>query len=290
MFDLALSIALCFSPVPPPAAVPLLPLGIAQDDEETEQPPVDEEAVADLVERLEELLGDRQAAPEDKIELIWEAVELSHEDVVDALEEGLDDKQQEVRLATLDVLGLIDNEDAMKLLAKLARKDKKLQDDEELAAQLFKSLGRYGVEKNMDLFTKNIFASKGSKVVQARLLSLGKIRSEDAVEELISLMNSAAGIGAGKGKGNGGGARAKVAHMDEIRMSLYALLEEDAGSSRNDWQKWWNDNKRDFEVSEEEGDLEGPLGRKWGQYWERTTRKRDRDRDEEDGERGGGRR
>lgn len=290
MFDLALSIALCFSPIPLPAAEPLLPLGIIQDDEETEQPPVDEEAVADLVERLEELLGDRQAAPEDKIELIWEAVELPHEDVVDALEEGLDDKQQEVRLATLDVLGLIDHEDAMKLLAKLARKDKKLQDDEELAAQLFKSLGRYGVEKNMDLFTKNIFASKGSKVVQARLLSLGKIRSEDAVEELISLMNSAAGIGAGKGKGNGGGARSKVAHMDEIRMSLYALLEEDAGSSRNDWQKWWNDNKRDFEVSEEEGDLEGPLGRKWGQYWERTTRKRDRDRDEEDGERGGGRR
>ncbi|MHC4375532.1 MAG: hypothetical protein ACYS26_02935, partial [Planctomycetota bacterium] len=132
------------------------------------------------------------------------------------------------------------------------------------------------------------FASKGPKIVQARLLSLGKIRSEDAVEELITLMNSAAGAGAGKGKGNGGGARSNAAHMEEIRMALYALLEEDAGSSRDDWQKWWNDNKRDFEVSEEEGELEGPLGRKWGQYWERTTR--NRDRDEEDDDRGGGRR
>lgn len=288
MLDLALSIALAFAPAPQPIAVLTpLPPPTFQDDEQEEKPPVDERAVADLVERLEELLGDKQASPEDKVDLIWEAVALPHEDIVDALEDGLDDKQHTVRLATLDVLGLIDHEDAMKLLAKLAKKDKKLQDDEELAAQLFKSLGRYGVEKNKDLFVRNIFASKGAKVVQARLLSLGKIRSDDSVEELISLMNSAAGAGAGKGKG-GGGARSNAAHMEEIRMSLYALLEEDAGSSRDDWQKWWNDNKRDFEVSEEEGDLEGPLGRKWAKYWERTTR--DGDRDEEDDDRGGGRR
>ncbi|MHC4376409.1 MAG: hypothetical protein ACYS26_07420, partial [Planctomycetota bacterium] len=115
MLDLALSIALTFAPAPLPVATlpPLLPPAF-QDDEEEEQPPVDEQAVADLVERLEELLGDKKASPEDKVDLIWEAVELPHEDIVDALEEGLDDKQHGVRLATLDVLGLIDHEDAMK--------------------------------------------------------------------------------------------------------------------------------------------------------------------------------
>jgi HEAT repeat protein len=295
MLHLALALTISLAPAPHAHLAPNAahPVAVLQDDEEAEQerPPVDEKAVADLVERMEKLLGDKQASPDDKVALIWEAVELPHEDVVEALEEGLEDKQHEVQLATLDVLGLIDHEEAMKLLAKLAKKDKKLQDDEDLAAQLFKSLGRYGVEKNMDLFVRNIFASKGPKVVQARLLSLGKIRDNDAVEELIALMNSAAGAGAGKGNG-GGGARANAAHMDEIRTALYALLGEDAGSSRDDWQKWWNDNKRDFEVAEEEPELEGPLGRKWSRYWARDTRPRegDDDEEEEEDEGSGGRR
>lgn len=304
MLDLALLIATTLTPVgvglAPSAPQPALSAGesnvqpaapvAVQDDEDEEQPPLDEEAVEALVEKLEELLPDKKGSPEDKVDLIWEAVEFAHEDVVEALEEGLDDKQHDVRLATLDVLGLIEHEDAMKVLAKLAKRDKKLQEDEDLAAQLYKSLGRYGDKKNASLLTKNIFATAGDKVVQARLMSLGKIREKDSVEELIGLMNSAGG-GIGKnGNGGGGGGRANPAHMETVRLALYALLEEDAGNKRDDWQKWWNDNKRSFEVTEEEPELEGQLGKRWNRYWSTDTRAKDKDDEEEDeGGRGGGR-
>jgi len=276
MLDLALALTLGCAPT---AALPVPPSPLApaalsrgQDDPPEAPAPLDERAVAELVDQLTELLGDKQVSPDDKVELIWRAVDLPHEDVVEALEEGVDDKQHEVRLATLDVLGLIDHEDAMKFLAKVAKKDKKLQKDEELAAQLYKSLGRYGNEDHLALFTKGILNTKGAEF-QARVLALGKIRTEEAVEELMAVMN---------GGGGGGRLGAKsIAFMDQVRLSLHALLGEDAGATRDKWQAWWNENRKDLEVSEEEPELEGQLGRRWERYWSKDTRDREA---EEEGE------
>lgn len=278
MLDIALSLSLLCAPTACSAPEPLPLVGHFQESvqraEEEEPAPLDEAAMADLVKRLDELLGDKQASPEDKVELIWQAVEFPHEDVVELLEDGVDDKQHEVRLAALDVLGLIDHADAMKYLAKLAKKDKRLQKDEELAAQLFKSLGRYGDEGNLDLFTKGILNTQG-KVFQARVLALGKIRTKESVEELLGIMN---------GGGGGGRLGAKsIAYMDQLRLSLHALLGEDAGATRDKWQAWWNANRRDLEVRPEEPELEGQLGRRWERYWSQDTRDTGEEQEDERG-------
>lgn len=276
MLEIALTLSLSFASTAGPVPAPLPPAvrfqESVQDAGDEEHAPLDEEAMAALVERLEALLGDKQAAPEDKVELIWQAVEFPHEDVVEVLADGVDDKQHDVRLAALDALGLIDHEDAMQVLAKLVKKDKRLQKDEELAAQLFKSLGRYGDEDNLDLFTKGILNAEG-EVFQARVLALGKIRTKESVEELLGVMNSG---------GGGGRLGAKsIAYMDQLRLSLHALLGEDAGATRDKWQAWWNANRRGLEVSVEEPELEGQLGRRWERYWRKDTRTTGEEREDE---------
>ncbi|MHC4375533.1 MAG: HEAT repeat domain-containing protein [Planctomycetota bacterium] len=274
VFSLSLSCAPAAGSTPAPFALDACFQESVQEAGDEAPAPLDEAAMADLVERLDELLGDKQASPEDKVELIWQAVEFPLEDVVEVLEDGVDDKQHEVRLAALDVLGLIDHGDAMKFLAKLAKKDKRLQKDEELAAQLFKSLGRYGHEDNLALFTKGILNTEG-KVFQARVLALGKIRTKESVEELLSVMNSG---------GGGGRLGAKsIAYMDQLRLSLHALLGEDAGATRDKWQAWWNANRRDLEVSTEAPELEGQLGRRWERYWSQDTRTSEAEREDESG-------
>ena len=55
--------------------------------------------------------------------------------------------------------------------------------------------------------------------------------------------------------------------MKEFRLSLMVLTGQDQGESRDLWVRWWQDNKKTFEIPKKPPRLPAPLQKQWDYYW-----------------------
>lgn len=254
--------------VPQPA--PLL-LGDAEDEEE-EQGPTKAEVEA-MVERLEDAFKGKTEVDE-RIEAVQAAAAVPHDDVAKALRDALGDKEAEVTLAALDVLGKMPVEEALDELLRFHKKDRRLKKNDELLAESFKAIARHGDPDTAELFTDNLFGNTSDVVVEARILGLGMIRDAVAVEGLMDVLKAT--------YGKKGGNQPKV--MPHLVLAMTVLIgEHENGSDKDKWVAWWNDNKRDLEISAELPEIPAQMLRKWQLYWGLET-----DREKGDDPRGGG--
>lgn len=211
-----------------------------------------EDRVAATVEALKEAFakGDSTA----RIAAIEAGVEVVDPKVIAAIGKGLADDDPAVALAACDALGRMPHEDSLDQLERHYRKLKKQADDEEGLVAVLKAVGRLADPDGIDLLSDDPFKAKGYPVVQARILGLGNIRSKDSVEAVFDLMNKV-------------GKRDLDSYMGELRLALVQLTGEDRGDDPRQWQAWWQEHHKDFEVAARPAPLPPEMALRWNAFW-----------------------
>ena len=189
---------------------------------------------------------------------------------------GLKDSEVEIRRAVIGRLGLLPNPDALKELHAYAKRDKrKLSKDPETQVALIKAIGRHDSSTSLKYLTDDLFGSTEATVVQARIMSLARIRDLKAVDELMSMMRLVS--------------RRKIQNrMEDFRLALMVLTGVDHGKNQDRWTSWWNDNKKSLKLAEKAPRMPKAQQNRWDRYWdnprtyERQKRRGERGNDPED--------
>jgi hypothetical protein len=227
----------------------------AQDKTEKVDPKRVDVAVDELTAAFKE-----GKTPGDRVAAIQKNREIVEARVVAAIEKGLKDKSVEVQAATVDALGRMPHPDALEALHKFYKSDKqRLKDDEKLLPLLFKSIGRHGSEKSVEILSGDPFLQRTFPALQARVMSLGNIRSKKSVEAILDMMNKAGLIEVND-------------YQLLFRQALLRLTGTDRGPDASMWQTWWQDNKTKFEVRKEVPKLPELAEKLWNEYWEITPK------------------
>ena len=141
---------------------------------------------------------------------------------------------------------------------------------------LLKAIALHEDESSIEVLVDDALSKTIEReVVQARVLGLARIRTNESLEELFDIMRKVD--------------RRKVQQrMKDIRLALVVLTHVDQGNDQDRWTAWWNDNKKTFEVPKVEPKLPRELGSRWSNYWgeqrqyDRQKRRGDRGDDPED--------
>jgi len=229
-------------------ALPLLsPVG--QDETAEPDPKRVESAVAEIQTAF------KGGSPEQRVAAIRKNHEVIDARVVAAIEKGFKDKDPAVQAAAVDALGRMHHPDALEGLHRFFKSDKeRLKDEERLLPLLFKSIGRHGNEKSIEILSDDPFLQRSFPAIQARVLSLGNIRSKKSLEALIGMMQKA-------------GPRQVNEYMNLFRQSLLRLGGEDQGPDSAMWTKWWSENKDKVRVAKEVPKLPEIAEKAWEEYW-----------------------
>ena len=211
-------------------------------------------------ERIEAAVSALEAAYKDgdsatRIAAIRDAVEVVDKKVIDLVAKGLDGKEREVAFAACDALGRMRHPESIKKLGSFYKKEKQhLGKDEDGLVAVLKSVGRLGDPKGVDLLVDSPFKSKGYPVIQARFFGLANIRDVSSIEALFGLLDKV-------------GNKDLDRYMGDIRLALVQLTGSDRGDDPRQWQEWWRENKKGYEVSPEPEKLPDDLRSRWNAYW-----------------------
>jgi hypothetical protein len=246
---------------------------LSQDEPDKKPLGPSPEQIEAAVQQLKLGLGSKEVSV--RLEAAKEAHKTPCEEVARTLGKyGLKDKEINVKQAVIDSLGHMRVHAALEeLLDHGGRAKRELEGDPATHTLLIKSIGRHGADKSIPYLTKDLFSAKDRQVVQARILSLGRVRSVEAVEALIAMSRKA------------GGRRGNSRHDADLRLALCVLTGVDNGKRSAGWNVWWNDNKKTLEISKEPADLPRSLAKQWERYWADPKEKKD---DDEGGEPKGG--
>jgi hypothetical protein len=240
-----------------PLFVTLLLAAPALSQDEPEQAPKgpSPEQIEAAVKQLEVDFGSKDVAV--RLGAAKEARKTSCEEVAKALAKyGLRDKEINVKQAVIDSLGHILVPAGLEALLDHGNRAKReLEDDPTTHTLLIKSIGRHDAEDAIPYLTKDLFSARDRRVVQARILSLARVRSMDSVEALISMSRKA------------GGRRGNSRHGNDLRLALCVLTGVDNGAQSSKWNDWWNDNKKTLEISKDPAPLPRSLAKQWDRYW-----------------------
>jgi hypothetical protein len=194
-----------------------------------------------------------KGTPEARLAAIESAQEVLDGAVIDALAKGLKRKDEPaVRDATVEALRAMKHPKAFDALLEFA-KQSPTRKDEKLYPGVLRALASHGDKRAIPLLRDGALGTAPYKVDEARIYGLGNIRDPDSVEALIGLMNTL-------------GPHKIAPFMNEISLSLTVLTGAE-GQRYEDWQRWWNDNKKKLEIAPQMPELpKGKLAR-WHQFW-----------------------
>ncbi|MHC4136747.1 MAG: HEAT repeat domain-containing protein [Planctomycetota bacterium] len=201
-----------------------------------------------------------------RINAIQGAAGLIHADTVRAVSRGLRVNRKAVRLAAVDALGWMKHPEGLKQLHRMYRREKDLHRQEELFAAVLKAIGRHGHKSSIKVLFDSPFKGLTIHSGRARIMGLGRIRQRDSVETLIKAMRLT-------------GRRPRdfrvpdnPRFLEEANVALTVLTGETPGTSKDDWQKWWRDNKRKFRMKKELPKIPKSYEVRWEEYWNEPYR------------------
>jgi hypothetical protein len=216
--------------------------------------PVDAKAIDAAVAELTTAFG-KDGTPTKRIEAIGKSVPIVDGRVIDWVAKGLVDKDAAVVSAAVDALGHMKHPSSLDALTGFRKREKKrLDDDETLLPQLFKAIGRHGSPSTIEIFQDGPFDQRTYAAAQARIMALGNIRTREALEALID-MSKLIGVRRADGMRN------------DFRVALAQLAGKDLGPDSTEWQRWWQEHKKSFEVAKQAPKLDGLLQLQWQRYW-----------------------
>ena len=245
MLEILLFAPLCLPLQDPPYPAPA---------PEVEKVEVDEISPKEAIAQLKEGLGGKDYAAQ--AALLENLGMVPDKGVVKEVSKALKSKDQTVQLSALIALRFNTDPSALASLIK-QKKNKKIIDVDELAEEYYYALGQHGNKKAIDVLSNGLYSgAKNSKIIRARILSLGHIRHVDSCEALMNLLKSR------------GGKRGHMGQMSEFRTSMAVLTGEDKGGNTIDWIQWWNDAKKSLKISTDEWPLEKRNAqRQWLTLW-----------------------
>lgn len=233
--------------------------------------PSDPKLIETAVAELTVAFG-KDGTPAARAETITKHVTIVDARVIEWVAKGLADKDATVVNSAVEALGQMRHPNALDALQSFVKRERKrLTEDAALYPQVLKAIGRHGNPSSIALLKDNPFDQQSYLAAQARVMSLGNIRTNAAVEALIDMSKLV-------------GPHRMDGLRNDFRVALAQLTGSDLGPESTAWQKWWQDNKRTFETKKEAPKLDSVLQRQWERYWGLNDKAKER------GEQGGGRR
>ena len=185
------------------------------------------------------------------------AQEVDHAEVVKRVLRTLDDERTSGRLAALQALRFLDVPEALGELHRLA-KDKKRLREPDLGAALLRAIGEHADPSSVALLAREPFDPPRGDCVKARIYSLARIRTRDALEGLLAMVSTTA---------QGNHPRPIPPYLDDARLALVILTGTDQGKDPVRWEEWWRANRKGFALPERSPELPRELAEKWAEYW-----------------------
>lgn len=213
--------------------------------------PADPSRVKAAVEALDKAFD--KGTPEARLAAIDSARVVVDAAVIESLARGLERKDEgSVRAATIEALRTMRHPKAFEALFAFA-KQPTTRKDQKLYASVLRAAASHGDKRAIPLLRDGALGTASFQVDEARIFGLGNIRAPESVEALIGLMNTL-------------GPHKIEPFMNELSIALMVLTGEQ-GQRYDDWQRWWNENKKKLAITPELPDL--PRGRllRWHQYW-----------------------
>ncbi len=185
--------------------------------------------------------------------------------VVYQVAKGLRSKDRKVKMTSVEVLGWLPSNQALKQLHRMYRREKDLgKRDESMFAMLLKEIGRHGDKSSITVLSDKPFKYHTLASSRARILGLGNIRTRSSVETLIKGMRLTGTSGARNARGF---KQDEPRAMPEFNIALTVLTGDSMGTSQQVWQDWWNDVKRKLKVDAERPQVPDDIRRAWEAYW-----------------------
>jgi hypothetical protein len=168
---------------------------------------------------------------------------------------GLRHKDPAVQGAAIKALRYNKDKSAVSELLEV-RRQKSIIEDAVLGAEYYLALGQHADIKALPVLAENLNRSKTQdKIVRARVLALGRMRTNAAIEALIRFSVSSRRRG----------------QRNEVNLALTALtgeeLDRGGDRSRSTWTAWWSDHKKHFKVAVQEPELPKRVARNWERIW-----------------------
>lgn len=225
----------------------------------TQDPKPTAEAIKAAVAAVDEAFA-KGKSPE-RIAAIKSAADVPDAQVAAAIDKGLRDKDREVQLAAVEALRFMPVPAALEELTAYWKKNRdELKKDTDLAAKTLQAIGQFGSPKSVALLGDNPFDIKTYPAVQARLMSLGNIRTKESLDTVFSLLRRV-----GEWKADD--------FMDDVRLVLYRLTGIDNGKDANAWLTWYSNNKDKITVPAEPPKLPKLEQYMWDRYWAKDPSK-----------------
>ncbi len=208
----------------------------AEDKEEGPEPVTDEEAKAAL-EQFDE--ASKAEAVEARAKACLALGKVYHSATQKTLLSILGkDKESKVRAGAAVALG---QHGDTSIVPSLCKAMDQCRDMPEAMAGICFALGELGDKRAVKALSSDLWKTKTPYVIEARIGALGKIKDVSAIEELLDLFYIA------------GGDAVRV-YYPAVGKSLSNLTEQNFGSDRDGWKKWWRDHKDGFKFPEESED------------------------------------
>jgi hypothetical protein len=226
-----------------------------------------EEQVAAAVEALEDAF--RKGKSPERIAALQEGSRIVDAAVIEWMDKGVRDSDPDVQKVAIEGLRYMKHPDALEVMHKAYKRDKRLRQHEELGGALLRAIGQHGSKSSIKVLSDNPFQPRVYAAIRARILGLGNIRDKESVEELMAMM---AKVGRHKAQ----------PYMDDFRLALMRLTGSDNGKSLDLWVDWWNGAKKELEVRPEPPLMAKRDQQRWDSYWgnprkyEREKRRGDR--------------
>ena len=180
-------------------------------------------------------------------------------DVIRSIARGIEDRDAAVARAAIDALRFMEHPEALKMLHDAAAPQSPLRKDPELYAAIVRAIGQHASPTSIPLLKEDIWTVQDFGVVQARIMSLGRIRTIASVEALILMMRT-------------GGPLKIQPFMEDFRIALAVLTGVDEGRSQDFWMHWWNDNREKLKIDPKPAPIEKALQKRWDSYWRSDAR------------------
>jgi HEAT repeat protein len=184
---------------------------------------------------------------------------------VDLCAQALKSQYVAVRLAALDALGRMRNAEALVRLHAAYRTSTETRDNDEVFAALLQAIGRRSDPRSVDVLADDPFERLTLESGKARIMGLSRIRTKESLEALVA-MSRKASPSARRGRGVVDSQWAGR-FREAMRCCAVVLTGKDFGASRPDWEKWWNENKDTFKVSEQRPPVPADVRVYWERYW-----------------------
>jgi HEAT repeat protein len=190
---------------------------------------------------------------------------IADDKVVHELARALRFRDKQVRTHAVIALGWVPDDDALRQLHRMYRREKDLgKTDEALFAQLLKSIGRHGDRRSISVLSDKPLKYHTLESSRARIYGLGNIRRKEAVEELIKGMQL---IGSAGVRGARSFKTESPRAMEEFNVALSVLTGFTVGTSQQLWLDWWRENKSKLKVSPTRPPVPDDIKRAWERYW-----------------------